>query len=244
MLTRMTVAALVALLFALPLYAQNEPVQKIAPVKKISELERRIDIDFAGGTILQLLEVIEKTNGIKPNVIVSKEAAHLNLPPVKLQAVTVAEAIVAVEKLEVINETMIRVNETPNVLTVVAYDKKKRQEKPKAEPISQVFDTRSLTSDEFGVVDIVTAIKATWEMMGFNGHAQVKYHEETKLLIVVGPRHALIAASDLMSTLQNAEGTKAQSGALQKRIMDLENAFKTLQKENEEILRRISKLSR
>ncbi|MFH2002100.1 MAG: hypothetical protein ABIK28_20670 [Planctomycetota bacterium] len=244
MLQRMTVPVLlsvsltlISLFVALPATAQEEQIKKIPPIEEINPLATRINIEFPGGTITEFLQLIEKTNGIKPNVIVSKEAAQVKLPPIQLRSAPLAEAIMAIERLEMIDDVLIRVNETRSVLTVIAYDKKKEQ--PKSPPFaieSKVFDTSDLVTEKLRIVDIVTAINATWEMLDLPPRKpQLKYHEETKLLIVVGSEKAIVAADNVLRELQEAVSRKnKQSQILREFEQEQTQNLTTIKKLSEE----------
>ena len=206
MFWRIGLIALLTTLLFLPIgaVAQEAKRQKnVAPVQKI-------DIDFHGGTISEMLDQIRKTNGITPNVIVSREAAQLKLPPITLSSVTVFDAMQAIRRLQEIDGFMIDVESTNNnVHTIIAYPKK-RSPQVMARPQvrrSQVYDVKNVLGDQkgkYGVEDIATAIKTAWEMISKDHTGELKFHVETNLLIAVGTQDELNTAQDVLATLEMA----------------------------------------
>lgn len=57
----------------------------------------KFDLDFNGGTPAQLVKAIETATGKPLNVIINKEDANVELPPLKMNDVSVAQLFQALE---------------------------------------------------------------------------------------------------------------------------------------------------
>jgi hypothetical protein len=67
---------------------------------------------------------------------------------------------------------------------------------------------------QYKIEDITTAVKTAWGMMGNDGEAQMKYHTDTKLLIVVGSAEQLNVLTQVLASLE--ANPEDQSNAVEK----------------------------
>jgi hypothetical protein len=57
---------------------------------------------------------------------------------------------------------------------------------------------------KFKVEDVTTAVQTAWAMGQNEANAELKYHQDTQLLIVRGPKAYLNVVKDVLSELKNA----------------------------------------
>ena len=62
-------------------------------------LNRQFDIDFAGGSLAELIEVGQRVLGRKVNIIVAPQAAEVEVPALRLRSVSFRDLIEAVAML-------------------------------------------------------------------------------------------------------------------------------------------------
>jgi hypothetical protein len=240
-------------LVAIPLSAQE--IKKIeAPSPVRSPLEQRIDIDFPGGTIPQLLKAIERTNEIKPNVIVSEKASNVKLPPFSLRSVSLMEAIRALEGLREIGSQVLEVKALHNVLTVSTVDVGPPPKKAPSRD-TRVFDVSQVLTGDCTIEDIVIAITTAWEMRSktMAHDADLKYHTETNLLIAVGTREDLNLAHNVLMELHSARERASKKIDMQKleeelfmlraTVQELERLNMDLKDENKQLKMMIQELN-
>jgi len=68
---------------------------------------------------------------------------------------------------------------------------------------SQVFYVGHLLT-KFKVEDITTAIQTTWQLAGKGSKAELKYHQDTQLLIALANKPQLETATEILQELQRA----------------------------------------
>jgi hypothetical protein len=221
-----------------PLLAQEGPPPQ---EPKTSPLTQKIDVDFPGGTINEFLKTIKVANDIIPNVIVSKEAGQVVLPAIRLSSVTVSDAMNGLKLMREIDQNEIRVSEGPNVITIHAY--------PSGRPHSvstQVFTVESLLSNasdgaNYTIDDIVTAITTAWKMNPEERSAEIKYHNETKLLLVVGSKNQLDTVQDVLRRLEEAlrarkgDGYQRNIQMVTAELTEVQNSVAQLKEENRQL---------
>jgi hypothetical protein len=241
---------LIAFMTAVLAFPSAAPAQEARDVRVATPIPK-IDVDFPGGTIIQMLDQIEKTNGITPNVVVAKNAADLILPPIKLKSVTIAEAIQAIGILREIGDYQIQVQPGRNIQTIIAYPKQPMLTRgaPPPRRYSKVYDIKDMLGPEYGIDDIVTAVKTAWEMISEDHTGDLKYHVETKLLIAVGNGDELETVQDVLLTLQRAKvgekysKSEAKQVEMQDQMAKLMATLKDLQSEINAMKKRLNALA-
>jgi hypothetical protein len=140
---------------------------------------------------------------------------------------------------------------SPNIYTVITSSKPLRTSSRQSQsqmPFVTIHNIRSLVAGEnnkllFSVDDIVTAVSIGWEMVpGGKSAPSLKFHEETKLLIVRGNRDELRIAEDVLDKLNESQRRelqkeeadknnqlKIQLEMLRKQVKDLQGINKMLQ---------------
>jgi hypothetical protein len=187
-----------------------EPVQ--------TSSEPVFDLDFPGGTPQELVAAINQNLGAQPiNVVIPEEFARtatesprVTLPPLHVKGVTVSALFEAVsaasartdrvrsfatgsEGAPLITEQQLptsygfrQVGAGTTPVWVFFYEKP-LQEVP---PITCRFFQLGPFLETQGIEDITTAVRTGYELLG-EEPPQMKFHQETKLLIAVGPEAKL-----------------------------------------------------
>ena len=230
---RINIALLSGALLALP-SACGQPAQQRpqpAPASTQNAAPRtqdlgKFDLDFRGGTPRQLVEAIEKTSRRTLNAIVPDEFASLQLPELKMKAVTVHQLF------EALHEASVKT--VPHVYPggQVEYDKFeygfKTLEPPNAisdysiwyfyclkplvleNPKTCRFYQLTPYLETYKVEDITTAIQTGWKMLGETNPPAISFHKDTKLLIAVGEESKLQLIEIVLQQL--AEGKPLSHG--------------------------------
>jgi hypothetical protein len=215
------------------------PVSAAAPSGK-SDLAT-FDLNFAGGSPAQLVEMIEKASGRPLNVIINKEDENTELPPLKMNGVNVAQLF---DALEAASTKLVAVSTgawSYNRVTTSYGFKTTGQptessiwyfyvERPNLPPVVSTekvcrFYSLALYLDRgFTVDDITTAIQSGWKMAGATLPSQLpelKYHKETKMLIAYGDPHQLSTIEQVLQTLPSSNATRSELDEMHNTIKNL-----------------------
>ena len=190
----------------------------------------RFDLDFPGGTPEQLVRAIEKASTKPLNAIVPTEFGNLQLPPLKMKAVTVPALFQALQFASRKDEVYVSGSidygfaggggigtrnqyqqysasygfETqgfPSDDSVWYFFSNKR---PKLEePKSCRFYNLAPYLETYKVEDVTTAIQTAWKMLGEASPPTISYHKDTKLLIAVGEQGKLFLIDEVLRQLAN-----------------------------------------
>jgi len=169
------------------------------------------NIDFPGGTPEQLVAQMAKASGTRPNVIIPKYVAEVQLPKFKLQNVNSGQVFNALNTVADENGTMnLRwISQGPEDIPNRVWTLAKAAPRPKAETCQVVFIGHLLTA--FQLDDINAAVRTAWEMLGKSSNPSLKFHKETKLLIAKGTEDELRLAMDVLKSLEQAAVGKAKA---------------------------------
>jgi hypothetical protein len=171
------------------------------------------DIDFPGGTLAELIKVIEGKLGSKSNVIATKEALAVVLPDFSLHQVRTKDVLSAVLKLGPTGRQRLDLSSSGAIITVTL------QAYPihKVPKWTRVHDLRDLLGGGgYKIADIVTAIETAWDMGAKERSAQLKFHQETQLLIAMGTEFELDIIDRVLTELRRGGKTKGDEAALKK----------------------------
>jgi hypothetical protein len=180
------------------------------------------DIDFPGGTLAELLTVIEGKLGAKPNVIASKEALEVVLTAFSLRKVRTTDVLNALEKLAAFNRPRIEMS-TSGRITIVLVKPVAIRKPRKAPTWTRVYDLRDLLLglNPYKIADIVTAVETAWGMDPEPHGARLKFHEETRLLIAMGTELELEIIDQVLREMRGGRKKKGGEAALKKATDDL-----------------------
>lgn len=184
------------LLFALlaaPLLAQEPP--KEAPKPRLQS-EVPVDVDFAGGTLADLVAALNASAGKELNVVVSPEAAELKVSGIRVRAVPLVQILV-------IASTMNRQIDATSKGDVIVVVKKGGGMTPFGVGRTRTVRAFNIAQhlERYKVEDVVTAVETVCEMLASEGKGEVKYHAETKLLIAAGTSEEIDAIDQTLGQL-------------------------------------------
>lgn len=171
---------------------------------------QRLTINFSGGTVADLVAVLNRIEAPGFNLIGEKEDLATALPPFSLR--DVSSGAFAMGLRQILEPRGITVMSEGNEMFVLRRLGSLRS--PAMEP--QRFESYQLASylEKQSIDDIVGAIRAAWELNPQNKSEalQLKFHPPTKLLLVSGSGEAVNIASKVISTLAGApEKTSRES---------------------------------
>jgi len=225
-----------ATLFAITSIAQT-PSQPPAvdpasglPVPKKVDQSPRFEVHFKGGKPAELVEALARSARIRPNVIIQPDCQDIDISPFDLHDVTVGEVFVALNMLSSFSNTTARngswqpsssgggeiwlltrqvpaqQNPFQQRMATVMGSNPGSMQPPR---VCRVFNL-SRYLDQFTVEDITTAVQGAWELLNRDEKPTIKYHKDTKLLIVAGEESQLLVVSDVLRELTSSlAGTPA-----------------------------------
>lgn len=191
-----------------------------APVPTVEPaLQQTFDIDFHGGTPVELADAVEKASKMPLNVIVPERHRDFYIPPVKLRNVTVPQLFEGITKSSFKSEyrrtgrNNVSVTQTTygfrmadnrlNTNTVWYFFVEappEPLENPDDDPICRFWQMEPYLQG-LHIEDITTAIETGWKMLGVSPLPRLNFHKDTKLLIVVGPPLQLALIDDVLRQL-------------------------------------------
>ncbi len=156
------------------------------------------DLSFGGGTPQKLVSEMEKASGLKLNVLIPPELTDARIPPMELRSVSVESVF---DSLNVIGRNSmnsmawIRATGGNGNIWVLARAADNRK--------TQAFYVGHLLK-KFKIDDITTAVQTTWQLGGKEAKAELKYHQETQLLIALGHPEQLNTTENVLAQLERA----------------------------------------
>jgi len=156
------------------------------------------DLSFAGGTPQKLVSEMEKASGLKLNVLIPPELADVRMQPMELRSVYVEDVLDSLNRLSPDSVRWIRSAVSAGGKSQVwvlarAPDNRK----------TQAFYVGHLLN-KFKIGDITTAVQTTWQLGGKDARTELKYHQDTQLLIALGSPEQLITAAEVLAQLKLA----------------------------------------
>jgi hypothetical protein len=178
------------------------------------------ELHFKGGTPAELVDALGNAARVRPNVIVQPECKNIVIPPLDLHAVTTWDVFTALNMLSSYSNTgdkngtwqpsasgdseiWLLTHPTPSRPMGQAPAFGGFPQFGQAQPAQKVCRVFNLTRylDTFTVEDITTAIQAAWDLLDLDDKVSIKYHKDTKLLIVAGQENQLLVVSDVLREL-------------------------------------------
>jgi hypothetical protein len=206
------------ILFAQLALAQNPTPQTALKPAAPQQDELRFDLDFPGGTPVELIRAIEKASGQSLNVIVHDDSASVQLPALKMRNASLPDFFMALGE-----STTRRVKVAGGGSSLVPlfhfqsmgrgkdavwyFYTNKTEEPPSICRYYQLADYL----DEYSVEDITTAIQTGWKLLNVAPQPQLKFHRETKLLIAVGPPEQLQTIDSVLMELRKSHAPPKES---------------------------------
>lgn len=173
---------------------------------RVQEMQRKsvISIDFPGGSIAQLLDLISKSDGPAFNLVGEKADFATELPPFSIRDAIPSGLYAALNPLlRVRGFTIIPPNSYSNGhADVYSLVKLENGNSPTE------FDSIQLAPylERQSIDDIVGAIRLAWEMnpKHIGSALSLKFHPPTKILLVAGPAGAIELTRQVIGSLQGA----------------------------------------
>jgi hypothetical protein len=187
----------------------------------------RFDIDFPGGGAADLIKAIENESKTRPNVMIHPECASYEIPPFRLREVTASQIFNTLNSLAEPDYSSGVWRQVPmqdgEVWTLTKFNAKTSNSgmmggippygQPTAPPVPRSCKIFNLTPylEAFTVEDITTAVQGAWDLLQGQGNPSIKYHKDTRLLIVVGATPEINVVADVLQQL--APAVNLQRGA-------------------------------
>jgi hypothetical protein len=232
------------------------PISQLPPPAGMPRLQARLDanadtptltkfnLDFPGGTPAQLIKAIEKAMGKPLNVIIPEEDADVQLPPLKMSNVDVAQLFQALgaasqKVVSVFNQQFGSYSQQQTGCgfemasgrladdSVWYFHDQKPSRPPviSTQKICQFYSLSPYLDRGFTVDDITTAIQTGWKMAGVTSPPELNYHKETRLLIAFGELNELQTIQQVLQTLPQSQyslpSMEHQMQQLQKQVDEL-----------------------
>jgi hypothetical protein len=211
----------------------------------------KFNLDFPGGTPKELVAAIEKAMKKPLNVIILTEDADLQMPPLKMNDVTVPQLFAALKAASMKNVAYqtsgagnsyttygtdygFTTADSPITDTTIWYF---RVQKPSLPPvvstqkICQFYSLSPYLDRGFTVDDITTAIQTGWKMAGETPTPELNYHKETKLLIAYGEPNKLQTIQQVLQTLPASTTSRREITGIEIQIKELQDQVAQLKKQ-------------
>jgi hypothetical protein len=185
------------------------------PIEENKEAEAHFDIDFPGGPVEDLVNRITRDlQGQRPNIVVHPNSQQQEIPAFRLRGVTISQIFATLNSLaepdyaggiwkqvpirDGIVWTLSKYNPRAN-----AYYGSGLMQIPNQPPAQRVCKIFNLTPylEDFTVEDLTTSIQGAWDLLKSDSEPTIKYHKETKLLIVVGSTADLSVVAEVLQQL-------------------------------------------
>jgi hypothetical protein len=162
------------------------------------------DISFPGGTLEEFIEAVGKAveahvrNAPKPNLILPADARSVRMPKLELRSVDMRTLISATTMLLQPEHMWQPAGGNSTWVLITRADVRKTQ----AYYIGHLLK-------KFKVADITTALETVWQM-GSNAKTELKYHEDTQMLIVRADRSQIEMAENVLTQLRDSLAINAE----------------------------------
>jgi hypothetical protein len=222
----------------------------------------RFNLDFPGGRPADLVNAIEKASHVPLNVIINKEDENLELPPLKMNDVNVAQLFNALKtasrksiavstgfggSYSTFNSSYgFETDGTPTDNSIWYF----RVDKPSMPPVLatdktvRFYSLAQYLDRGFTVDDITTAIQTGWKMAGESSTPELNYHKETKLLIAYGTPRQLEIISSVLQNLPSTNASRIEIDNLNQKTGTLRSDIQRLQKQLNDLENKIAPQSR
>jgi hypothetical protein len=209
------------------------------------------NLEFPGGTPIQLVQTIEKAAGCSLNVIIDHEDENVAIPPLKLNNVTVPQlfmALQAASRKDIHSRWGPQTFSTgygfknsdtssPSTSTIWYFfvDRPDQQEKaPKPNNVCRFYSLAPFLEHGYTVEDITTAIQTGWKLEGEPAPPEMNYHKETRLLIACGESEKMDAIGRVLQALPNNKAghpTQDETDQLKAQLKELQHEVEQLKKQ-------------
>jgi hypothetical protein len=181
-------------------------------------MARIIDLRFAGGSAVAYLDAVRKVAPDVNVVVLDEHVAEVPVMPLELKRVRVATAIEILDGLTRIDgERLVQLDvgftgPEPAMRIATVRAEVAGPSAPR-DQMSHVWTLQEVIGAGTGPQDILTAIETALELAELGTGARLRFHEETKLLIVRGSREQITIVDDVIDRLREAMHARAAAAA-------------------------------
>jgi len=197
------------------------------------------DLKFPGGGPTDLVKAIEAASGKPLNVIINKQDEDIEIPPLKMTGVNVAQLFQALEPAS-IKPVSYGKSASSYTTMITSYGFKTagdptdssiwyfHAQRPSFPPVvstgkvCRFFSLAVNLEHGFTVDDITTAIQTGWKMAKVSSPPELNYHKETRLLMAFGDPDELKTIEDVLNTLPASNVTHNELDGMREAIKDLQ----------------------
>ncbi len=255
-LTAGTLAAI--LVMALPGAAAGQPGEQPPPQRQRPEKPALpvIDLSFPGGTVLDYVAAVRKANP-EANIVTDPEAALIPMPAVALRRVTVPAAL-AVLRNRSVNDGRTVVELSVEEVPVFSPEERPTYQvqartsgagrAPPPNRSTKVWTVSSLLVGDLTSRKLLSAVETAVEVVGSDPRPDVRFHEDTGLVIARGSPDQIAAIAEvidqLTESLKERQDAKARAADREcaKKIADLEQEIIGLRGANLNLMAKVEML--
>ena len=192
-----------------------------------------IDVRFPGGTATKYIEAIRNAAG-DINVLIAQDVVKIQMPPVTLSKVSVAAALNLLDgkELRTPNQivrvkvhTMPRHSPNERETFQVRVDVRRDRERV---PGAYVWSVSSLLDHDISSQALLSAVEMALDVIGSDTQLDVRFHEDTGLLIAMGDLGQMETIDGVLDQLQTgvdnrlAEAAQGAAAGIPRELMRLE----------------------
>jgi hypothetical protein len=192
-----------------------------------------IDVRFPGGTATKYIEAIRDAAG-DINVLIAKDVVKIQMPPVTLSKVSVAAALNLLDGKEQRNPNQIvrvKVNmmprHSPNERETFQVRVDVRRDRERV-PGAYVWSVSSLLDHDISSQALLSAVEMALDVIDSDTQLDVRFHEDTGLLIAMGDLGQMETIDGVLDQLQTgvdnrlAEAAQSEAAGIPRELMRFE----------------------
>jgi hypothetical protein len=185
------------------------------------------DLDFDGGTAAQYIDEIRRKM-IYANIVIDPGVDLVEMLPVQLKRVSLHQALALLDGMSAQGEDhqiVLDLGILPgeDSMTVYKIEVNGRMPGERTRRDGRIWSLQQVLSHGYSASDVLTAIEISIDMIeNAPSPADVRFHEDTALLIVRGHPAQLDAISTLVSQLVTSPAQDEQSKQMRSRLQEAE----------------------
>ncbi|MHC4414187.1 MAG: hypothetical protein ACYS0G_02765 [Planctomycetota bacterium] len=198
-----------------------------------------ISLTFGGGAVIDYVAAIQRAAG-KMNIVVAPEANEVRMPPVTLHGVTPAAA------LDLLDGRSHRQRDRSVKLAVrhmPTYEMQERQTYQVLALVSgratgsraHVWTVADLLENGIGAEAVLSAVEMALEVVGSGTEPDVRFHEDTGLLIARGDEGQMEAIDEVVDRLGQTVQERRQDA-----VEQLQERLKRAEAERDDVIARLA----
>jgi hypothetical protein len=184
-------------------------------------MTRIIDLRFAGGSAVAYLDAVRKVAPDVNVVVLDEHVAEVPVMPLELKRVRVATAIEILDGLTRIDgERLVQLDVgftgPEPAMRIATVRAEVAGPNAPCDQLSHVWTLQEVIGAGTGPQDILMALELALELAELGTEAKLRFHEETKLLIVRGSREQITIVDEVIDRLREAMHARAAAAAAAK----------------------------